>query len=231
MSREAKGRLDLQVKLGTGAIATGVVRPEGGIYRLAGKRMLDIALVLAFLPVYLPVIGIAALFLAVEGGNPFYRQKRLGRNGEHFSILKLRTMVKDADARLAALCAADPAIKREWDETQKLRNDPRITRVGNLLRRTSLDELPQLWNVLTGDMSLVGPRPMMPEQLPLYGAPRHYFALRPGITGIWQVGRRNETSFSERAVFDEEYNRNLSFWQDLKLLFKTVGVVIRRTGC
>ncbi|MEQ9261283.1 MAG: sugar transferase [Roseovarius sp.] len=208
-----------------------VAKPSRGVYRAAGKRALDIALVILFLPLYLPVIAVAALFLALEGGNPFYWQKRLGRNGEHFSILKLRTMVKDADAKLAALCAADPALKREWDETQKLAKDPRITPVGHILRRTSIDELPQLWNVLKGDMSLVGPRPMMPEQLPLYGPPRHYFAVRPGITGIWQVARRNQSSFAERAIHDAEYNRGLSFWQDVKLLMRTVGVVLRGTGC
>lgn len=206
-------------------------RPQWAPYRAGGKRMLDIMLVLAFLPVYLPLVAVAAIALWVEGGNPFYRQERLGRNGRHFSILKLRTMVPDAEARLQALLSENPELRQEWDTTQKLKTDPRVTRVGDLLRRCSMDELPQLWNVLTGDMSLVGPRPMMPEQLPIYGDPWHYFAIRPGITGPWQVGRRNESSFSDRIVYDANYERGLSLLGDLKILFRTVGVVLRRTGC
>lgn len=203
----------------------------GNVYRRFGKRVLDITLVLACAPIYLPLIGIAALMLMIEGGNPFYRQDRLGRGGTRFSIFKLRTMVRDADQRLEAILAADPALRREWEVTQKLRHDPRVTRVGAFLRRTSLDELPQLWNVLKGEMSLVGPRPMLPEQLPLYGDPTHYFALRPGISGDWQVGRRNESSFAERARYDADYDRAMSLGHDLRVLWKTIGVVRRRTGC
>jgi len=203
----------------------------GNVYRRFGKRALDIVLVLVCAPLYLPLIGFAALMLMIEGGNPFYRQDRLGRGGNRFTIFKLRTMVRDAEQRLEEILAADPALRHEWDVTQKLRHDPRVTRVGELLRRTSLDELPQLWNVLKGDMSLVGPRPMLPEQLPLYGDPAHYFALRPGISGDWQVGRRNETSFSERAIYDADYDAGLSLGRDLRVLWKTIGVVRRRTGC
>jgi lipopolysaccharide/colanic/teichoic acid biosynthesis glycosyltransferase len=141
----------------------------------------------------------------------------------------MRSMVVDADARLADHLAADPAARAEWDATQKLKNDPRITRVGRVLRKCSIDELPQLWNVVTGDMSLVGPRPMMPQQQALYPG-RAYFALRPGITGPWQVSKRNESTFAERAVFDEAYQRNLSFTTDLGLLMATVRVVLRGTG-
>ncbi|MDM8164550.1 sugar transferase [Roseovarius sp.] len=203
---------------------------RGSVYRRAGKRGLDILLVLAFMPIYLPVVGIAACLLFIEGGNPFYRQPRLGLNGERFSILKLRTMVRDADKKLNDLLATDPALKREWDVSQKLKKDPRITRVGALLRMTSMDELPQLWNVLKGDMSLVGPRPMMPDQLSLYGDPRHYFAVRPGITGYWQVDRRNESSFADRAFYDEAYDAELSLPKDARVLWQTIGVVLRRTG-
>lgn len=200
------------------------------VYRRAGKRALDLFLVLAFMPVYLPVIAVAACLLLIEGGNPFYRQPRLGLNGERFSILKLRTMVRDADKRLNDMLARDPELKREWDVSQKLKNDPRITPVGALLRITSMDELPQLWNVLKGEMSLVGPRPMMPDQLSLYGDPRHYFAVRPGITGYWQVDRRNESSFADRAEYDAAYEIELSLLKDARVLMQTVGVVLRRTG-
>jgi len=210
---------------------TGARRPSSGGYRALGKRLLDMVLVLSSLPLVLPLVGLAALALWIEGGKPFYRQDRLGRGGTRFSIVKLRTMVRDADTRLTELLARDPEKRREWEVSQKLRNDPRVTRVGDILRRTSMDELPQLWNVLKGEMSLVGPRPMLPEQLPLYGDPHHYFALRPGLTGLWQVGRRNESSFAERTEYDAAYEVRLSLWRDLSVMLKTVGVVLRRTGC
>ncbi len=200
------------------------------LYRTWGKRLLDIAFVIATLPISVPVILICALALWIEGGSPFYRQDRLGKGGARFSILKLRTMVPDADAKLARYLADDPEMRAAWETTQKLKNDPRVTRVGGLLRTTSLDELPQLWNVLKGEMSLVGPRPMMPQQLPLYGEAQAYFATLPGITGIWQVSGRNETHFSFRAGLDVQYFRELSLKTDLGLLLKTVGVVLRRTG-
>ncbi|WP_238987387.1 sugar transferase [Roseovarius dicentrarchi] len=199
-------------------------------YRVLGKRVLDIVLVSILAPLAVLMIGIAALLLWVEGGTPFYRQQRLGKGGDTFSILKLRTMVKDADQMLERHLAADPALRAEWNSTQKLKSDPRITRVGALLRKTSLDELPQLWNVLKGDMSLVGPRPMLPEQLPLYGDAAHYFALRPGITGYWQVSQRNEGSFVSRVALDADYNFNLSPCEDAKVLLRTFGAVIKRTG-
>ncbi|MEX0304280.1 MAG: sugar transferase [Leisingera sp.] len=203
--------------------------PEGG-YAGTGKRVLDLLLVVLSLPLVLPLIGFCAAALWLEGGQPFYTQSRLGRGGKAFRILKLRTMVRDADALLQRCLDSDPALRREWDETQKLKNDPRITRVGRLLRATSLDELPQLWNVARGDMSLVGPRPMMPEQLQLYGDARAYFALRPGITGLWQVSVRNEAGFGSRVRADFEYQRGLSLGLDLGLIWRTVGVVLKGTG-
>ena len=203
---------------------------QGDTYRHWGKRLLDVTLVLLSLPLTLPVIGLCALALWFEGGSPFYTQARLGRRGKTFSIFKLRTMVRDADAVLESHLAADPALRREWDITQKLKQDPRVTRVGAILRKTSLDELPQLWNVLTGEMSLVGPRPMMPDQLPLYGDASAYFALRPGITGPWQVSARNNSSFDSRGPIDADYHTYLSLGEDALLLWRTVGVVLRRTG-
>lgn len=201
-----------------------------GWYARSGKRALDLFLVFLTLPVSLPIIAICALALWLEGGQPFYWQARLGQGGRRFSIVKLRTMVRDADERLAHLLATDPAIRDEWNRTQKLRHDPRITRVGQILRATSLDELPQLWNVAKGEMSLVGPRPMLPEQLGLYGDAGHYEALKPGITGLWQVSTRNEKEFSYRARIDAAYCRSLSLGRDLLLMARTVGVVLRRTG-
>ncbi|MFT6674487.1 MAG: lipopolysaccharide/colanic/teichoic acid biosynthesis glycosyltransferase [Sulfitobacter sp.] len=201
------------------------------MYRDFGKRLVDLLFVLLTLPFSLPLIGICALALWVEGGSPFYTQDRLGRKGAGFSILKLRTMVRNADAVLETYLASDPEMRREWDELQKLRNDPRVTRVGRFLRATSLDELPQLFNVLQGDMSIVGPRPMLPGQLAMYGNAKAYEALRPGITGLWQISLRNNNGFSYRNQIDATYERDLTLKLDLAVLFKTIGVVLRGTGC
>ncbi len=138
-------------------------------------------------------------------------------------------MVPNAEERLESHLAASPQTREEWDSTQKLKNDPRITSTGKFLRKSSLDELPQLWNVLTGDMSLVGPRPMMENQESLYPGTA-YYALRPGVTGSWQVSDRNETTFAGRAKFDTEYYYSLSLATDLKILARTVNVVLRATG-
>jgi lipopolysaccharide/colanic/teichoic acid biosynthesis glycosyltransferase len=142
---------------------------------------------------------------------------------------KLRSMVPDADAKLAAYLDSDASARREWDAYQKLTNDPRITPLGVMLRKSSLDELPQLWNVLKGDMSLVGPRPMMPEQRSMYVGDA-YYKLRPGVTGLWQVSDRNATTFARRAEYDTDYERKLSLATDLMVLAATVGVVLRGTG-
>jgi len=203
---------------------------RGQIYRDGLKRALDVTLVLiAALPVLIVLMVLAAL-ISLDGGSPIYLQKRVGRSGRVFHMWKLRSMVMNADALLEQHLARDPALRREWNHTQKLRHDPRITRIGRIIRKTSLDELPQLWNVLRGDMSLVGPRPMMIDQQDLYPGTA-YYALRPGITGFWQTSVRNESSFAERAGFDTDYLRKLSFATDLRVLLRTVKVVVNGTGC
>jgi lipopolysaccharide/colanic/teichoic acid biosynthesis glycosyltransferase len=212
--------------------AVPATHPAGrpGLYRNGLKRVFDLVLVLLAAPAVLPVVLALALAVAVDGGRPFYSQDRIGRGGRAYRIWKLRTMVPDAETRLAAHLAADPAARAEWAVNQKLAADPRVTAMGSLLRRTSLDELPQLWNVLVGDMSLVGPRPMMVDQKPLYPG-EAYYGLRPGITGSWQVSARNTSSFADRAQFDDDYDRRLSLFTDLRLLAATVRVVLRGTGC
>lgn len=200
-----------------------------GFYRTRGKAFLDYFLVLLAIPVVLPLIGIVALLVALGGGSPFYTQRRLGRNGAVFYMLKIRTMVPEADEVLAAYLASSPEARREWSDKQKLCNDPRVTRLGRILRKTSLDELPQLWNVLRGDMSLVGPRPITIEQKSLYPG-KAYYEMRPGITGNWQVSDRNESSFVDRATFDKKYYRSISLKTDIALLYRTIRVVIRGTG-
>jgi len=193
------------------------------------KRGIDVLAVLLSLPVILPLIVILSLLISLDGHSPFYRQKRLGRNGRIFTLWKLRSMVHEADTRLEAYLSANPAARAEWTLTQKLKGDPRITGIGRVLRKSSVDELPQLWNVLRGDMSLVGPRPMLPEQAPLYPGTA-YYALRPGITGNWQVSARNDSSFADRAHFDTAYERQVSVATDFAILLATVRVVLRGTG-
>ena len=202
---------------------------QHGLYRAAAKRGLDVGLILLALPVVLPLILSLALLVMLDGHRPFYTQPRIGRNGRIFRFWKLRSMVHNAEARLSEHLARDAGARAEWDHAQKLKCDPRITRIGLVLRKTSLDELPQLWNVLKGDMSLVGPRPMMPEQQAIYPGTA-YYSLRPGITGSWQVTDRNESSFAARAEFDTSYEETLSLGNDLRILAATVAVVLRGTG-
>lgn len=204
-------------------------RKTNAVYRTVTKRVLDLLLVVLSMPVWLPVIVVGAALVMTDGRSPFYRQERVGQNGKVFRIWKLRTMVVDADAKLEAYLAANPDARIEWDTTQKLKCDPRITVVGRILRKTSLDELPQILNVLTGDMSLVGPRPMMTNQKHLYNGDA-YYALRPGLTGLWQVSERNESRFIDRVRFDDTYAATVSLWTDLTVLVRTVGVVLRGTG-
>lgn len=200
------------------------------VYKTTGKRLLDIALVLLALPAVAPIIAIAAVIIMLDGANPFYFQRRVGFANRIFWMVKLRSMVPNAEERLERHLSENPAAKAEWDDKQKLYNDPRITGVGRIIRKFSIDELPQLWNVLCGDMSLVGPRPMMPEQRVLYPG-RAYYRLRPGITGTWQISDRNDCSFSHRAVYDEEYENSLSSKTDLMVMLNTVRVVVKGTGC
>lgn len=202
---------------------------RSGFYRNFGKHFLDTVLVLASAVLIVPLVAILAAIVALDGGNPFYKQKRVGRNGRVFTIWKLRTMVPDAEARLADYLTLNPEARAEWETKQKLKNDPRVTSFGRLLRKTSLDELPQLLNVVLGDMSLVGPRPIMLNQESLYPG-TSYFALRPGITGLWQISERNHTSFSERAMYDNHYEASLSVATDVAILLKTVRAVTRCTG-
>lgn len=208
------------------------VRPYTRLYEGLGKRFLDLMLVLLAAPVAVPLVGLILLATWREGGRPLYVQHRIGRGGQLFRCWKVRTMVQDADAVLAQLIGSDPALADEWHLNQKLSRDPRITRLGRFLRRTSLDELPQLWNVLNGTMSLVGPRPFTPEQQGLYAGGRAaaYYSLRPGLSGLWQVSRRNSGSFSERVAYDDEYSRSVSLWSDALILWRTVLVVLRATG-
>jgi len=222
---------DLSDDIGLASAPVGpvLVRSRPGLYRNVLKRPVDVLAILLSSVIVLPVILILALLVARDGHSPFYRSDRVGRGGRTFRMLKLRTMVPDADQMLDVYLQQNADARDEWDCTQKLKSDPRITGIGRFLRKTSMDELPQLWNVLVGDMSLVGPRPMMPNQRALYNG-LAYYALRPGITGSWQVSDRNECEFSKRAEFDRDYDLDLSFLTDLRLLLATARVVLRGTG-
>lgn len=201
-----------------------------GMYRLFFKRVFDVAAIVMAAPVVVPVVAALAIAVAHDGGRPFYSQLRVGKDGRRFRMWKLRSMVSDADERMEDYLAAHPEARLEWDLTQKLKNDPRITPIGKVLRQTSLDELPQLWNVLVGEMSLVGPRPIMLSQQVIYPGVAYYL-LRPGCTGFWQTAGRNRTTFEARADYDTTYEDELSLKTDLRILFNTVGVMLRGTGC
>jgi len=212
----------------------GIEMPQRLFHRNAAvtKRVLDlvtggVALVLAA-----PVFAVVAVLIkATSRGPVFYRDQRYGRGGEVVEALKFRTMVPNAKAVLAEYLEANPVARREWLRDRKLREDPRVTGVGKWLRRTSLDELPQLWNVLAGEMSLVGPRPIVEAEIEKYGRGYGlYTRVRPGITGLWQVSGRNNTTYEERVGFDEYYVRNWSIWMDAYILVRTIKVVLTGEG-
>ncbi len=209
--------------------ANGASSRPRGLYRSGVKRLFEVLLVLLSLPIVLPLILVLAALAASDGARPFYTQTRIGRSGRKFRMWKLRTMVPGADDMLREYLDANPSARAEWDATQKLKNDPRITRIGRFLRRSSIDELPQLWNVVNGTMSLVGPRPMMVDQQATYYG-KGYYNLRPGITGMWQVSDRNESDFVDRIKHDDAYDREISFRTDASILMRTFSVVLRCTG-
>lgn len=178
-----------------------------------------------------PLLCYLAFKIKRDGGPAFYSQSRVGKDGKTFQCFKFRTMVVGADRVLQDMLANDPAARAEWERDFKLKNDPRITPLGLMLRKTSLDELPQLLNVLRGEMSLVGPRPVTAAEESYYGKYfKDYLSIRPGMTGLWQVSGRNDISYDQRVQMDTWYARNVSLWVDIKILLTTIGVVLRRKG-
>jgi undecaprenyl-phosphate galactose phosphotransferase len=191
-------------------------------------KVLSITLFILFLPIILILYVI--VYISTKG-DPVYKQRRIGKDGKSFHIYKFRTMHADADKMLEEMLENDPELKAEWQREFKLKDDPRITRVGKFLRRTSLDELPQLYNVFQGKMSLVGPRPIIADEIPKYGEYFKYFtAVKPGITGLWQVSGRNDISYEERVRLDVWYVRNWSLELDIMILVKTAAIVLLRRG-
>jgi exopolysaccharide production protein ExoY len=199
--------------------------PVGGVW----KRSLDVVVATLALVLLAPLmIAIAAAIRLSMGGPVLFGHGRIGHNGRTFRCYKFRTMVVGADKILQEYLSANPQAAKEWRETQKLRKDPRITFVGHVLRKTSLDELPQLVNILRGEMSCVGPRPIVADELAHYGefAP-HYLRARPGLTGAWQVSGRTSLKYAERVALDVDYVRKWSLWKDVGILLKTIPAVMR----
>jgi undecaprenyl-phosphate galactose phosphotransferase len=195
------------------------------------KRSFDLLGSLALLVLLAPVFAYFSWRIRKSGAPAIFGHVRVGRHGKPFRCLKFRTMVPDADRVLADLLEHDPVARSEWERDFKLRNDPRITDIGTFLRETSLDELPQLWNVVRGEMSLVGPRPVIEEELERYGDQvGYYLEAPPGMTGLWQISGRNDTGYDDRVALDSWYIRNWSLWYDLVILTKTVRVVLGRKG-
>ena len=192
--------------------------------------MFSLFAILITLPVMIPI---AIVIKLTDGGSVFYGHERVGFRGRKFKVLKFRSMYPDADRRLKDILESDPKAKEEWERTFKLKNDPRVTPIGKFLRKTSLDELPQFLNVLKGDMSVVGPRPVVEEELKKYyrDKAKLYMSVKPGITGYWQVeGRSDIEDYEERVKMDEWYIKNQSFWLDLKIIFKTIKVMLTGKG-
>ena len=197
------------------------------------KRAFDFIFGIFLLVLLLPVIAAIALAVKLDGGAAFFGHMRVGRDGRLFKCWKFRSMVPNSADVLAKLLETDPDARAEWDASRKLRADPRVTRIGRVLRQTSLDELPQLFNVLGGDMSFVGPRPVVQQELEdFYGreGSQCYRSVQPGITGLWQVSGRSDTDYPTRVALDIQYVRNRSFRSDLSILTRTVGVVALRRG-
>lgn len=201
------------------------------LYQGAGKRIFDIVFVLIAIPFLAPLMIGLVIFLHFSGGQPFFGHTRIGHNGKAFKCWKFRSMVTNGDALLAHTLATDPEARAQWKCSRKLESDPRVTRIGHFLRRSSIDELPQLWNVLKGEMSIVGPRPIPEDELKLYGPHMvDYVKLRPGLTGLWQVNGRGKVDFQTRVKMDVRYKNSLCFWNDFKIIVGTVGAVVGQTG-
>lgn len=206
--------------------------PKSNGWRLIIKRLFDICAAIMLLIIFMPTMIFVAFGVRLSSPGPMiFAQYRIGRGGRQFKFYKFRSMHVDAEEKLKEFLASNPSASAQWAEYRKLTNDPRITRFGRFIRRTSLDELPQLWNVLTGDMSLVGPRPVTASEKEKYGEFwASYCAVRPGLTGLWQVSGRSKLTYSDRVALDHRYVNDLSLVSDGKILLRTVAVVLRQDG-
>ena len=196
------------------------------------KRVLDVGLIVFFSPFILPVFLILAILVKCTSKGPiFYGHKRIGKNGKVIKCWKFRSMCVDAEDRLQKILDENPEMREQWERERKFENDPRVTKFGKILRKTSLDELPQLINILLGEMSFVGPRPVTEDELEKYGKYKDYvLSVLPGLSGMWQTSGRSDTSYEDRIMYDTYYIQNWSIWLDLWILIKTVWVVLKGKG-
>ena len=217
---------------GTSGVEIADVQPAKYLTGGMLKRALDVLVALTGLAVLWPLMLMVMLAIRwTDPGPAIFGHERIGLNGRRFKCLKFRSMITNSDAALRELLERDPAAAAEWQQSQKLKNDPRVTRLGKILRETSLDELPQLWNVVKGDMSIVGPRPIVSAEVTRYGSHfTSYAATKPGITGLWQVTGRSDCTYDERVSLDVAYVQNWSILRDLYIIAKTVVVVFARKG-
>lgn len=226
------GHMELDTLFNEKAVLLRIRNNLANVYNRFLKRSFDLLLSIAGMIIFVPAIAVISLCVYIDSPGPIiFAHKRIGKGGKSFPCYKFRSMAPNAAEALAKYLAENPAAREEWERDFKLKDDPRVTRVGNFLRKTSLDELPQLFNVIKGEMSLVGPRPIVTGEIEKYGKYIYdYYLVRPGITGMWQVNGRSDTTYDERVQLDSWYVRNWSLWQDVMLLVKTVGVVLKGKG-
>lgn len=236
VGRKSKNVERIEIKEQDNVTALDVSRKEHKLLKYtneAVKRTIDITGGLVGMMLLIPVTIIVALlnFINKENGPIFYAQKRIGKDGKVFKMYKFRTMVVDADKKLKTILENDPKLRKEWEENRKLKNDPRITKIGKFLRKTSIDEIPQFFNVLRGNLSLVGPRAVVYDEIEKFGDyQKDVLSVKPGITGYWAANGRSDTSYDERVFMETKYARNCSVWMDIKIIFKTIISVIKGEG-
>ena len=234
--RKAKNVEKIEIKEAENVTALDINRKEHKLLKYtndAVKRTIDITGGIVGMLFLIPVTIIIAFlnFVNKENGPIFYAQKRIGKDGKIFKMYKFRTMVVDADKKLKTILENNPELRAEWEENRKLKNDPRITKIGNFLRKTSIDEIPQFFNVLIGNLSLVGPRAVVYDEIEKFGDyQKDVLSVKPGITGYWAANGRSDTSYDERVFMETKYARNCSVWMDIKIIFKTVISVIKGEG-
>ncbi|MCR5605802.1 MAG: exopolysaccharide biosynthesis polyprenyl glycosylphosphotransferase, partial [Treponema sp.] len=196
------------------------------------KRIVDLLILLAMSPLVIPIVLIVSIIVKISSPGPiFYGHKRVGKDGKEFKCWKFRSMVINADKMLDKILEEHPEMREEWERDRKFTHDPRVTKIGKILRKTSIDELPQLWNVLVGEMSFIGPRPVTSPELAKYGDKANFIlSVLPGLSGMWQISGRSTTGYEERITLDSYYIQNWSVWLDLWIIIKTVWVVLKGKG-
>lgn len=235
MNMQTSSENAIEIKNNIETLEKSIIGKNIKLYIYLGiKRLTDIIGAIIGIVLLIPttiLIYIVSVILKENDGSLFYSHKRIGKNGKYFKLYKFRSMCKDADDKLAKYLAENEEIRKEFKETQKLQNDPRITKIGNFLRKTSLDELPQMINILKGDMTFIGPRPIVDGEIDKYENNKEKFlSVKPGLTGYWQVNGRSTTTYEERMELELYYVDHQSLWLDVKIFFKTFVTVLKKEG-